>query len=60
MNDGLIEVLANGKPFMRLTDASIVKSNLTYMLATGGFGGHGSLTVSARPMPSLSKPGETL
>ena len=35
---------------MILNDASIYKSELTYLLGTGGFGGRGTLTVSARPI----------
>ena len=50
MNDGSIEVFANGKLLMTLNNASIFKSKLTYLLGSGGFGGSGTMTVSARPI----------
>ena len=41
-------MFANGKLQMSYSDESIVKSELKYMLATGGHGGGGSLTVRAQ------------
>ena len=40
---------------MSVKDASIVKSQLVYLLGTSGWNGHGTLTVSARPIFNQGK-----
>ena len=44
--DGQIIVKANGNVLMQYEDSSIKKSELKYLLATGGWNGHGTLTIS--------------
>ena len=48
VKDGRIEIFSNDGLFMRHTDSSIKKADLSYMLVSGGWGASGFWTITGK------------